>query len=215
MTQNYLKNTTPKPSAKNHGWKAFLQQFDDFDRLNSFSQSPSNFTTFIPKKQQQNGFFKQPETRRFSPRKLKKNNINYDYSFMQSSTVNDVNPSQIESAKPLSFKKLQNRKSFQRSQASRLERKQYGRDSNSLQTNIKPQRKQRGYNRLQLLGKKMRILSNVNSTGAAIPRKLQRTERPASRRFMKFMHRRRAKRSMRFSDSKDHYYKEKRFKVRV
>uniref|UniRef100_A0A914QL60 Uncharacterized protein n=1 Tax=Panagrolaimus davidi TaxID=227884 RepID=A0A914QL60_9BILA len=211
MTKNYLKFTTPSPISKNgNGWKAFLQQFDDFDRLHSFSstnlQTPANFT-FIPKKQR-NGFFKEKEeTRRFQPRKFKK--INYDYPFMQNTQKAESNPFQMQSYKPLSIKKFTNHKKLKRMQASMLERKLYGRDLNPLQSNIKPmQQRRRGYNRLQLLGKKIKVLSRMNSANAAISRRMK--EKPISRRFMKFMHR--AKRSI-FSDSKDHYYKEKRFKT--
>ena len=60
MTQKHLESTTPRP---NQHWKSFLQQFDDFDRLHSFSQPHSlpqsqtlAPTTTLPRRVQSGNF---------------------------------------------------------------------------------------------------------------------------------------------------------------
>uniref|UniRef100_A0A914QUR0 Sperm-lysin n=1 Tax=Panagrolaimus davidi TaxID=227884 RepID=A0A914QUR0_9BILA len=176
MTKNYLKFTTPSPISKNgNGWKAFLQQFDDFDRLHSFSsnnpQTSSNFT-FIPKKQR-NGFFKEKEIYKpFSKQSVKIK----DTGAFKTLDLNEAGKAINEPS--TKFSKIRQRI---------LEKK---------------------YKKFHVLGKKL----NVNVDAEEIkPAKLKIKKLDGDQQYGSLKIRR--KRSLRFPDSKDHYYKEAKYKV--
>ena len=189
MTQKHRESTTPRP---NQHWKSFLQQFDDFDRLHSFSQPHS-----LPQSQTQTrapGFG--PQFRVSGKRQHLFSRTRHNFG-----------------ATPLSPRKPQNGY-FRDTEIRRAPPKHtpLGQHSSFIQSAPTPKpvvQRRKGYERFNLLSKNLKKLSHLDFS---IPnRRIRKRPTQISRRFLRFKHR--SKRQTRFADSKDGYYKEEKFKV--
>ena len=171
MTQKHLESTTPRP---NQHWKSFLQQFDDFDRLHSFSQPHPKSQSPAP-----------AVTDWTLPRRVQSGNFKAIGAFAIDAANTKDNVKFTKADPKSKFRELRNR---------------------ILKKDFK---------KFHFLNNKFNSSSTLAET-ITERRKLKRIQykKKSSAYLRRFVGaEKRGKRSLKFADSKDHYFTEQKYKV--